>query len=112
MNLHTLTGLRRTFSPFLRQESTDRLALLRPQMDRLLERLQRVGVKCEVASSFARECAPLSDRSDVEVLILDHAGLRDFRLLEIAWDEVTEAEVHLVFASDVVARQVSCSPPL
>lgn len=72
--------------------------LLRHQIDRLLERLRRIGVKCEIAAPLAGESKLLAQGTDFQLLIVDDAGLRDFRIWEIAWDEVPDAEVSLVFA--------------
>ncbi|MEJ8852518.1 hypothetical protein [Variovorax rhizosphaerae] len=101
------TGLRRSRFGNLRQGIDSRRALLRPQIDRLMERLEGVGVKSEVIGSLARESAPFTEGSKVDVLILDDAGLRGFRLLEIAWDEVRDAPVDLVFARDLTEAQLT-----
>ncbi|MBB3181998.1 hypothetical protein [Variovorax sp. Sphag1AA] len=101
MNLTEPAAPHRQFFAPQRPRSSARQDLLRRQVGKLLERLQRIGVKCAIAGSFAREAKPLVAGSDVEVLILDDAGLRDFRIWEIAWDEVSEADVNLVFARDV-----------
>ena len=71
--------------------SVARQDLVRQQVEKLIGRLQRIGVRCEVGST------PAVDAGDVQVLIQDAAGLRDFRLWEIAWDEAPDAEVTLVF---------------
>ncbi|MEJ8814877.1 hypothetical protein WKW77_27650 [Variovorax ureilyticus] len=96
---------RQIFAPH-RPRSSGRQDLLRQQVDKLFERLQRIGVKCEIAGPLARESKPWVAGSDVEVLIFDDAGLRDFRIWEIAWDEVPDAEVNLVFARDLALESL------
>lgn len=99
-------GLHRQISAPHRPRSNGREHLLRQQVDKLFERLQRIGVKCEIAGPLARESKPWVAGSDVEVLIVEDAGLRDFRIWEIAWDEVPDAEVNLVFARDLVQESL------
>lgn len=110
MNFTEPAGLHRQFFAPQRPRSKGRRDLLRHQVEKLLERLQRIGVKCEIAGSFARDSKPLVAGSDVEVLIVDDAGLRDFRLWEIAWDEVPDAEVNLVFARDLAQGGLPARP--
>lgn len=109
MNFTEPAGPHRQLLGPRRPRSHGRQDLLHHQLEKFLERLQRIGVKCEIAGSFARESKPLLAGSDVEVLIVDDAGLRDFRIWEIAWDEVPDAEVNLVFARDLAQGRLQ--PP-
>lgn len=101
MNFTTPTGLRRPLAETQRQQRDGSRDQLPPQVEKLLERFHGVGVKCEVVGAFSRDSTPFVEELDVEVLILDGAGLRDFRIWEIVWDEAPDGEVNLVFARDL-----------
>lgn len=55
--------------------------------------------------TFAREAAPFADGSRCRSLDPQSRGREGFRLLEIARDEVTDADVNLLFAGGLAAQQ-------
>jgi len=107
MEIAAMTKPCRQLAQSLRKRGDQGRSLLQTQVERLVRRLEGVGVKSEVVGAFTRESERYVEVVKVDVLILDAAGLREFRLMEIAWDEVQDAHVNLVFAHDLSQAQLA-----
>jgi len=98
---------RRPIGEILRRRSDTRRTELRPQVERTLAELRRRGVTCEVIGSYARESAIFDAGSDLDILIESRSNLSETEIWDIAWSNLPDVDVDLVFADQLPSKKVS-----
>ncbi|MDN8617168.1 nucleotidyltransferase domain-containing protein [Variovorax ginsengisoli] len=101
------TVLRRPIAEILRDRSDSRRAQLRPQVERTLAELRRRGVVCEVVGSYARTSSIFDSGSDLDVLIESRSNLSETEVWDIAWANLPDVDVDLVFADQLPSSKVA-----
>jgi predicted nucleotidyltransferase len=99
--------LRRPIGEILRDRSDARRAFLRPQIERTLVELRRNGAACEVIGSFARVNETIDAETDLDILVERKGALTEGEIWDLAWSNLTDVDVDLVFAEHLPPRKVA-----